>query len=119
MDSIFFNHFLGPDFSNMSPVDKYEDFVNKMREFTIANTPNKPTKTPKSNPVSWWDSECNQAIRRRKASLKKWLHTYKMDDWQQYKKQSAIVRRMLEKKKRSAFKEYASNLNYKSDPAHF
>ena len=88
-DFLFFNHFLGPDFSNMSPVDKYEDFVNKMKEFTVANTPNKPTKTQRSNPVSWWDTECNQAIRRCKASLKKWLHTYNMDDWLQYKKQSA------------------------------
>ena len=118
MDSLYFNHFLGPDFSEKSPVDKYEDFVNKMIEFTKANTPSRPIKTKRSNPVPWWDTECNQAIRLRKASLKKWLHTHNFGDWTQYKKQTAVARKLLKKKKREAFKDFASKLNHKSDPAH-
>ena len=119
MDSLYYTYFLSYDFSALSPADKYDSFVDKMTKATIANTPNKPKKTQISNPVGWWDNECNQAVRQRKAHLKKWLFTLSMEDWVQYKKQAAKARRLFRTKKREAFKDFAGKLNCKSNPAHF
>ena len=42
------------------------------------------------NPVAWWDSDCEKAIRLRKASLKKWKFTKSREDYIELKKNALM-----------------------------
>lgn len=106
-------------FENLSPNDKYDFFVNKVRETVKSCTPIKKEtliKAPMKNPVPWWDAECNKAKRLRKAAYKKWVYTNNEEDLINYKRTCAIVKRTLKKKKTECFRNFAEKINLRTDP---
>ena len=68
----------------------------------ITNIPSKKTVSQfrnNQNSVRWWDAECDKAKRLRKTSFKKWQFTNKSSDFIEYKKNEAIAKKHLKKKK--------------------
>ncbi|XP_076387356.1 uncharacterized protein LOC143264373 [Megachile rotundata] len=68
-----------------------------MREAVQACSPSRSLGPRKRHvvPAPWWDKECDKMLRLRKASLKKWKHTLRLEDWFAYKKQAACTKRTL------------------------
>lgn len=92
-----FVDFLSFDCEQMSVLDRYEFFINKVTEALKCSTPIKRTfkRTLRvKNPVSWWDDECNKIKRLRQACYKKWEYTQDLKDLIEYKKCSALAKKI-------------------------
>ncbi|CAK9799235.1 RNA-directed DNA polymerase from mobile element jockey [Anthophora plagiata] len=125
MDNIY-GELLNKNYDDLPATQKYEFFSEAMRKAVIRNTPwnkknmeGQANATPKSNPAPWWDQDCDREIRKRKATLKKWLLTLKTEDWIAHKKQAAQTAKLLKSKKRAAFRTFASKLRYDTNVTHF
>lgn len=67
------------------------------------------------NPVQWWDEECEKAIEERKEALKKYYKDMTMENFIEYKRLRAVARKVIRRKKRENFVEFAGSLNKNSD----
>ena len=104
----------------MSPINKYELFVNTITDTIRAATPRKKqnTKAQARNPVPWWDSDCNKAKRLRRASFRKWEFSNKLEDLIQYKKNCAYATQLFKKKRLEYVKEFAQSINFNTNSKH-
>lgn len=109
-----FTQFYDTEFSNASPSQKYEIFLNTVTSIIKQNTPKKNNRThyKHNNPVIWWDAECDKVLRLRKSAFKKWDFSKKLDDYIEYKRQAAIAKRTFKtKKKKIASKSLRNQSN--------
>lgn len=60
----------------------------------------KSSKYHDSNPVPWWDPDCDKAIRLRKASLKKWEFSNNLEDLINYNKNCALAKKKHSNKRK-------------------
>lgn len=96
-----YTEFLNINYDTLNTENKYEFFISIITESIIVNTPKRPRFIKiHHNPVAWWDEECTRQVRIRKAALKKWRYTHQITDYISYKKQNALTRKILKKKKR-------------------
>lgn len=65
----------------------------------------------KRNPVSWWDKECDETVGNRKKCLHRVLRDKTLENWIEYRKVKAMVRKVTRKKRRENLKEFAEKLN--------
>lgn len=63
------------------------------------------------NPVSWWDKECEIAIKDRYNALKKVKKEKSLKNWIEYRRLRAVARKVIKKKKREDFQRFAQSLN--------
>lgn len=118
-----FSKFLESKYNNSLPSAKYQIFTTEVSSAIIANTPKKQNKNTLNknkhkNPVIWWDPECDRVLRLRKAALKKWEYSKKLDDYIGYKKQVAIAKKTLKQKKKESFNAFAQSLNFHTNCSH-
>lgn len=115
-----YTDFLSLDYDILDTADKYKYLVNKIYDSAISHTP--PTKLVSDrihrNPVAWWDNECARVIRVRKAALKKWLFTKDIIDHIEYKKKTAVARKILNSKKRDNFRKFTESINLNSNSSY-
>ena len=63
------------------------------------------------NPTSWWDENCEKAIKDKRNALKKLRKTCHPSDLVAYKRTSAIARRTIKNAKRLDWEHFCNNLN--------
>lgn len=71
---------------------------------------NNNNKKYKRNPVKWWDAECKMAIQKRKDKLKIYHSEGSMTSYIEYKRSSAIARKIIKTKKREYFKNFCNSI---------
>lgn len=114
-----YEKFLENTFCNLTTICKYEFFINLISNAITSNTPQKNHKKSNSNrtnPVKWWDAECDKASRLRKAAFKKWIYSKKQEDYINYKKQNAIAKGIFKNRKKESFINFAENINFQTNP---
>ncbi|XP_058804238.1 uncharacterized protein LOC131671655 [Phymastichus coffea] len=96
-----YHAFLTIDYENKTPSQKYDFFIQVVSETVESATPRKKCfrKYKKSNPVPWWDQECDRIKRLRRVAFKKWRFTNLQSDLIIYEKCCAIAKRTFAKKK--------------------
>ncbi|KAL7292685.1 hypothetical protein TKK_0013809 [Trichogramma kaykai] len=112
--------FFTEEFVSASPDVKFNFFSNIVASAIQAFTSKKRqvTKCRHNNPVPWWDAECDRAKRLRQAAFKKYNFSLELQDLISYKKRCAELRRMLRRKKRKSFIEFAESLNFRMSPTY-
>ena len=95
-------------------------FLDVIRSAIISSTPRKfanPIKklTGSSNPVPWWDHECEKLKRLRRASYKKWQFSNNTDDLLEHKKAVTLFRKTIKEKKKTCFRKFASSINFNTN----
>lgn len=101
-----YNSFFTPEYELLTPSKKYDHFIEIIRNCIDQSTPakkynpNAPFK--KSNPVPWWDSECDKIKRLRRAAFLKWQYSSRLDDLINYNKYCALAKRIYLKIKKSS-----------------
>ena len=113
-----FTKFFEDDYCISRPSVKYKIFLDEVTSAIILNTPPKNNNSKskyKTNPVMWWDSECNQAIKRRKEAFKMWDRSKTLEDHIHYKKEVAITKKLLKRKKRECYRKFAESMNFRTN----
>ena len=85
------------EFLALTPVEKYEYFINLIHKTVQEFTPTKKKVLQKKhrNPVFWWDNECEKARSVRSASFEKWEYTNDLQDLIAHKKQAAFATQLF------------------------
>ncbi|XP_076645569.1 uncharacterized protein LOC143355016 [Halictus rubicundus] len=98
----------------------YTRFTDCMRESIYESTPRRKLVNSyrQRNPVPWWDPDCDREVRLRKALFKKWKHQSSSVNWQNYKRQVAATKKLLQKKKRDNFRNFAATLSHRTSISH-
>ena len=78
--------FYDQKYCKASPSTIYRIFVEHITKAINSNTPSKKIKHNRKeykfkNPVKWWDSDCDNALRLRKAAFEKCEFSKKLDDY--------------------------------------
>ena len=104
LDSEFSQFFTG-EYDEMSPLEKYDLFIEVITKSVKLCTPKKRAFNKKKyrNPVPWWDNECDKLKRLRQAAFKKWDYSKKIDDLIEFKKKRATAKKTFRKKKGNTF----------------
>ena len=112
-----YEKFLSNNYDNLSASHKYEYFVNHLTEIITGNTPKKKFVNIKihRNPAPWWDEECSEVKRQRKAAFRIWERSKDLSDFIEYKRLLALARRTFKKKKKESFVKFASTINLLTD----
>ncbi|CAK9799805.1 Probable RNA-directed DNA polymerase from transposon BS [Anthophora quadrimaculata] len=103
-----------------SPSSKYKTFVDVIVQALCLSTLAKK-RVPYhrcSNPVPWWDKDCDRIKRLRRAALKKWEHSLDLEDLIHYKKICAEAIKLFKTKKRECFKRFAASIDFQTDPGY-
>lgn len=82
-----YKRFLTTQYDFLAPEEKYNFFLETIINLVKSSTPNKTVnskKHSKRNPVEWWDEECSEIIKSRKASYKKWQTSTNLYDLIEY-----------------------------------
>ncbi|XP_077257614.1 uncharacterized protein LOC143894842 [Temnothorax americanus] len=102
------------------PEGYYRHFVDvSRRAMAVATGSGKPrddplpVDDPNKRKIShkWWDVECKEVIRRRKAAFTAYKRSKSSYNWNKYKRSAAIVKRTFKSKKRSSFDKFYAGIN--------
>ncbi|XP_070517902.1 uncharacterized protein, partial [Cardiocondyla obscurior] len=97
---------------------KYSSFVSSIEDALRSVTPHKKPACavglqhwlPPPSTCLWWNEECKKFVRLRKATLLKFRYSGLFEDFVNYKKQSAIVKRKLKRIKLESFRSFCAGL---------
>ena len=101
----------GDDLAEHSTVDDLVSlFNNHIRNAADAAIP-KSSGVPKPQRVPWWNQECSEAIRNRKKAQRKYQRSLLIVDGISYKRCKALAKNVLNKAKKTSWKNYVSSIN--------
>ena len=69
------------------------------------------SKPRKRRPAPWWNEEIALAIRKKRKARRRWKQRNSMENRLSFKKQQAIVKRLIKTAKRSSWREFVSSIN--------
>lgn len=104
---------LNADPINNYSIESYNQFVSnvKVAAHLASPTPRSINKKEvRASPI-WWDSNCTEAIRLRKSKFVKYSKHINFENFMEYKKADAEVKKLLKYKKRSKWKIFCSSIN--------
>lgn len=112
---LHYDNFLAPEYDLLAPKEKYDYFIE-----TISNTVRFCTPRKKSfistnltkNPVRWWDADCDNAKNARRAAFKNWEKTKDLSDLIEYKKCTALAKKLFKEKKKECFINFAVKIDF-------
>ena len=96
--------------------DKYNDILECINTLANQSIPlkkqnlRKNEKRKKFKPLPYWNDKCNEAVYKRNQCRNKMKKTKELNDYMEYKKQEAIVRRTLKVEAKSSWQDYCSTL---------
>jgi len=96
--------------------DKYNDILESINTLANQSIPRKSQiirnnkKHKKFKPLPYWNNKCNEAVYKRNQSRNKMKKTKELNDYLEYKKQEAIVKKTLRAEAKSSWQEYCSGL---------
>ena len=73
------------------------------------------TKNVGKRLIPWWNSDCQRAVRRKKAAFLKMKRTFKIDDVLAFKKSRSECRRTILNAKRRCWEAYCSTMDIKTN----
>ncbi|XP_071580666.1 uncharacterized protein [Temnothorax nylanderi] len=68
-----------------------------------------PDKRKRSH--RWWDAECDEAIKSRKAAFSDFKRLKSLHSWAEYKRRCALAKKTINKKKKDNFEKFCSEIN--------
>ena len=92
--------------------DCIADFTSSLIDISEKCIPKTSTNPKKSNP--WYDDDCKEAIKQRKETLSRFCKYPTKDNLNTYRVFRAKARRTIKSSKRKSWRNYVSNLNYKT-----
>ena len=101
------------DFSTIDEAASY--LIDRIQLAARGSIPK--TKKMAMPPVPWWNKDCDNAVKARKAAYRRWKRTTNLTDKVIYKRRTAKARYILKQARRSSWKEYVSSLNASSTSA--
>lgn len=112
-----YTEFFDLDFEMAPASQKYDRFFYIVTSAIVENTPKRKEFSDKrhTNPVEWWDEECEKLKRLRRAAFKKWIFSKTLDDKINYKKSRAVLRRAIKKKKRECYVKFTESIDLKKN----
>lgn len=113
----YYSNFFKNEYDTLAPSKKYDFFVDVITKSIKAATPPKKNYNHKkrtSNPVPWWDPECNKIKRLRRESYKKWEFSNNLEDLIDYNKNCALAKLTFKKKKIEYHKNFAKSINFRT-----
>ena len=115
-DSACEHYIANPDI-NASIDTIYTNFVDQIGMAANASIPK--TKPIKSgiNPVPWWNTECDEAIRNKRKARNRLKRSRLPSDLIAYKRASAIARRVIRHAKKEDWRQFCGTIVSSSDTA--
>ena len=116
-----FESFLYDDYESCIPAEKYNFLMGIVTEAIKDSSPKKIASNKcykHSNPVPWWDAECDKLKRLRRAAWKKWRYGNHLEDLIMYKKYAALAKRTFKTKKKECFRKFSETINFHSSPSY-
>lgn len=112
-----YEKFLNNEYDLLTPLQKYDFFINTIIQAVARHTPKKRKFNKKNhrNPAAWWDLNCDSIKRLRQAAFKKWEVTNDINDYIEYKRNRAIARKTFKTKKKEWFHKFAGSLDVKTN----
>ena len=114
-----YEKFLCEYYDTIPSNEKYCMFFDTVVEAVVRATPRKKLSNTnnivQSNPVSWWDAECDSIKKLRRAAFKKWERTLDLNDLIDYKKYCALAKKTFKSKKKADFVNFCENLDFRVD----
>ena len=92
--------------------DRIADFTSSLIDISERCIPKTSTYPKKSNP--WYNDDCKEAIKQRKETLSRFCKFPTKDNLNTYRVFRAKARRTIKSSKRKSWRNYVSNLNYKT-----
>ena len=92
--------------------DRIADFTSSLIYISERCIPKTSTNPRKSNP--WYNDDCKEAIKQRKETLSRFCKFPTKDNLNTYRVFRAKARRTIKSSKRKSWRNYVSNLNYKT-----
>ena len=113
-----YQKFLSFEYNKCTAREKYTIFTEIISNAITLNTPKRKDVNNKihRNPVPWWDSECDKIRRLRSAAFQKYQFSNNINDFINFKKLRAQAKKTFKKKKKDYVVEFASNINFFSNP---
>jgi ribonuclease HI len=96
--------------------DKYSDILECITTLANQSIPCKnqnirnKKKNKKFKPLPYWNNKCNEAIYKRNQYRNKMKKTKELNDYLEYKKQEAIVKKTLKTEAKFSWQDYCSKL---------
>ena len=102
-----FRRFLNEEVVN--PPNSYHTIQDNIIQAAEASIP----RTKKSNKIGnpWWDPECEEAVKRKRAALKYYFQHPNIQNYVDFRKTRANTRKTLRSKKKESFHTFCENLN--------
>lgn len=115
-----YTEFFYLSYDNAQPSEKYNIFVDIVRNSIDKNTPKRRIVADKihRNPVEWWDEECARLKRLRRAAFKKWRFSKILKDRVAYKRSCAVLKRTIKRKKKACYVKFTESLDLYKNPAY-
>lgn len=99
------------DLGSKSPVEKSQTLFHVINAAANETMKVKKPFTPVTPKPYWWDDECTNIIKRRKEALNNYKIQSNWNNYLNYQKISALVRRTFRLKKRESWSRYLNKLN--------
>ena len=99
-----------PPVDNNNYLSLYSDFINALISSADESIPLKKSSLPKMSSPPWWDTECTDAIRRRKESENGFSRNPNMDNYISLQKTCAQTKKLLAKKKKDGWRSFCEEL---------
>lgn len=103
--------------NRLSEIDRCEDDVEvinsklcEVLKSTAEEVIGRKKANDKKKAVPWWNEECSEVVSKRNNALKKVRKTLNYNDFINYKRAQAIVRKIIRRAKKNYWREYCDSI---------
>jgi len=108
---------------NMDPVTKYSKFISLTTEIVETIVSRRPYGSRKRSsnkfqtPAPWWNKKCSEAVETRHNLCRMYKASPTLDNWLEFRRETARCRRVLKREKRLGWKNLCSSFTSKTPTA--
>ena len=89
-----------------------EEFINRLNQSASQCIRKSSGKIKIRKSLPWWDTECGDAVNRRKRAYRKLLSHPTQENITEYRTRHREAQRIIRKQKSESFKEFINSINY-------
>jgi len=120
-ESTRFEEELSSPQSTLDPITKYNTFVIFLKESIELIVPKRPSGSTKRRnlagfptPAPWWNKKCSEAVEARRNLCRIYKASPTLDNWTEFRRETARCRRVLKREKRLGWKNLCSSFSSKT-----
>jgi len=120
-ESTRFEEELSSPQSTLDPITKYNTFVTLLKESIELIVPKRPSGSTRrrnlaglSTPAPWWNKKCSEAVEARRNLCRIYKASPTLDNWTEFRRETARCRRVLKREKRLGWKNLCSSFSFKT-----